>query len=124
MSENTNSQKKPFLVIYNVHVANRGDPPSYEVNLDSNYYLSYFENYCEEQWIFVYDFETETGTLRGGDPGWERAYTIVDGHAPNNLTLSQDEQLWLFACWTAATTFKQGRERRRAEREKTHTEGC
>lgn len=62
--------------------------------------IGYFENRYGEQWIFTYDRENETAVLRGGDTGWNSGFSVVDGVA-EGLILSNEEQLWLRACWAA-----------------------
>ena len=116
MSEETTPEKKPFLVIYNVHVPDCGEPPSWVVNVDTKQYFGYFENCHGEQWVFVYDYDTETGTARGGDAGWDEVYPVVDGHAPG-LILGHEEQAWLLACWEAVTWGRDYRDKKRAGQE-------
>jgi hypothetical protein len=108
-----NRQDKPFLVVYNNHIANRGEPPSYVVNLDTKEYFGYFENEHGEQWVFIYDYDTETGTVRGGDAGWEVVYPVVEGRTPD-LILGREEQAWLLACWEAVMAFREYRDGKRA----------
>jgi hypothetical protein len=115
MPEGTTPQKKPFLVIYNVHVAGCGEPPSYVIRSDTPGYHCYYENRYGEQWVFMYDYETETGTLRGGDAGWNNVYQVVDGRVdPMKLTLDKEEQLWVRICWMTATWGKDYRDEKRA----------
>ena len=58
-----------------------GEPPSIDGNTPHRYH-AYFENAQGEQLIFVYDRETNTGTLYHGDLGWERPQPVVDGICP------------------------------------------
>lgn len=67
-------------------------------------YFGYFANEHGEQAVFIYDRETQAGTLRLGDASWEKEYPVVDGAAPD-LSLTDVEKLWLQACWRAATMF-------------------
>lgn len=92
--------EKTILTIYNNHSANCGEPPRLD-NTDRSKYYGYFQNEYGEQWLFEYDHETGTGTLRGSDAGWEQNYEVVDGHAPG-LILNASERKWLAACWDAA----------------------
>lgn len=108
-----NRQQKPLLVIHNVHFPNCGEPPSFEVTPETAGYHGYFENEHGEQWVFVYDYDSETGTVRGGDAGWEDVYAVVDGCA-KNLIVGAEEQMWLDACWAAATWGKDYRDEKRA----------
>ncbi len=93
--------EKTILKIYNKHSASCGGPPAID-NADRSKYYGYFQNEHGEQWLFVYEYETGKGTLRGGDAGWQRGFDVVDGHAPG-LILNASEQKWLAACWNAAT---------------------
>ena len=92
---------KPFLQIPNHHLASCGDPPTI-IGGDENVYIGYYENQHGEQWVFTYDRRTKMAQLRGGDVGWETLYAVEDGVAPD-LILGLEEQLWLRACWVAAT---------------------
>jgi hypothetical protein len=93
-----------ILTVYNNHVETCGEPPTID-NADRSRYYGYFQNEHGEQWLFVYDYGTETGTLRGGDCGWDRIYEVIGGLAAG-LILNSAEQQWLAACWNAATAFK------------------
>jgi hypothetical protein len=64
-------------------------------------YYGYFQNRFGEQWVFVYDLESKTGELRGGDIGWSTAVVVHDGQV--DIVLGQAERAWLQACWKAAT---------------------
>ncbi len=103
------SDEKVILTIYNNHVPSCGEPPSID-NADRNKYYGYFQNEHGEQWLFTYDHETETGTLRGGDADWNRIYRVTNGQAPE-LILNATERQWLLACWAAATDFKTAQNR-------------
>lgn len=78
-----------------------GEPPSIDGNTPNRYH-AYFENDLGEQLIFVYDRETDTGTLYHGDLGWEHPQTVEEGGLVPNLVLDDAETLWLRACWLAA----------------------
>lgn len=95
-----NSERTLFSVV-NKHSAGCGEPPQINGNEPGKYY-GYFENEYGEQSIFVYDYETETGTLYMGDAGWEESITITE-ETRSDLILSEVEGLWLGACWLAAT---------------------
>lgn len=110
------SENKPLLVVYNNHGSDSGKPPSYASTPHSSQYLGYYANEHGEQWVFVYDYHTERGILRGGDVEWGNEYTVVDGKV-SNLLLSQSEAVWLLACWVAASQFKEERQRRRVSEE-------
>lgn len=80
----------------NKQPATSGEPPSIDANTPNRYH-AYFENGYGEQLIFVYDRETNTGTLYHGDLGWNDPQTVEDGTLPN-LDLDEAESLWLRAC--------------------------
>ncbi len=50
-------------------------------------------------------YVTKQGTLWLGDAGWDEPVVVVDGEAPT-VVLTHSEQLWLQACWDAATAFE------------------
>jgi hypothetical protein len=86
----------PVFMMKNNHSINCGVPPII-TNDDLNNYYSYFENEDHEQFIFVYNYQTKIGKLRGGDLGWEKDYRVVNGNAPE-LILNSTEKMWLQAC--------------------------
>jgi hypothetical protein len=87
--------------VRNKHSVAAGEPPKVDANTKGKYH-SYFENGYGEQAIFIYDRETQSGLLWHGDAGWEKPYKVIDGLAPE-LVLSEEEEMWLQACWNAAT---------------------
>jgi hypothetical protein len=87
------------------HSAAAGKPPQIDGNAKGKYH-SYFENSYGEQLIFVYDRQSKSGVLWHGDAGWEKSYKVVDGLAPE-LVLSEQEEMWLQACWNAATELEE-----------------
>ena len=93
--------KKPFFAMVNTHSEHCGEPPVYRNSIGKKYY-GYFENFFGDQWVFVYDRETKTAELRGGDVGWDAVYTVTDGRV-EGLVLNQEEFLWLHSCWASAT---------------------
>ena len=90
----------PLLQIRNRHSVACSDPPIVN-NDDPNVYLGYFENVFGEQWVFSFDRAAGTGTLRGGDIGWNAVHEVCDGQVAA-LVLRPEESMWLQACWTAA----------------------
>jgi hypothetical protein len=92
--------KPPIFSVGSKHVAGSGTPPHIDGDVKGHYY-GYFENTYGEQAVFVYDDETQTGTLWMGDAGWEQSFPMVDGTAPD-MNLDEAEALWLRACWLAA----------------------
>lgn len=83
--ENRNNMEAPLLLHQN------GD----------NLFVSYFENQYGEQWLFVHNRENNLSYVYGGDVDWEK-YAVEDGVAAD-LVLSDDEQFWILACYSAAT---------------------
>ena len=78
------------------------DKESYYIVMEYSKYHGYFENGFGEQWAFVYDCETKTAELCGGDAGWQNMFAVIDGQA-QGVILGRDELRWLQACWAAAT---------------------
>lgn len=97
------SEKASLFSVGKHHAAGSGQPP-HVVGDTAGRYRGYFENEHGEQAVFVYDYQAQKGTLRLGDAGWERAFPVSDGRAPD-LILNEAEALWLRACWLAATAF-------------------
>jgi hypothetical protein len=89
----------PLLTIHNNHAPACGDPPI--ASNAAHAYVGYFENAYGEQWIFTYDAGNGTGSLRGGDIGWNSPQFVRDG-AALGLQLNRDETAWLQACWNSA----------------------
>jgi hypothetical protein len=90
--------------VTNKHSSSSSNPPLIDANTEGKYH-GYFENAYGEQAIFIYDRETQIGTLWLGDAGWESPHKVIDGLAPD-LMLSQEEEMWLQACWNAATALE------------------
>jgi hypothetical protein len=88
--------KAPLLVIKNNHADDCGEPP---VIAESDY-VGYFKNAFGEQWLFTFDRQAQTGTLFGGDIGWDEPIVVEDGIC-DSVVLSPAEAQWLAACWTA-----------------------
>ena len=91
---------EPLLQIWNKHSTACGQPPAI-TNTDDRRYYGYFENRFGEQLFFVYDPDTKTAELRGGDIQWDKVATVQDGKV--DLVLGKAEAAWLRACWLAAT---------------------
>jgi len=87
----------PILTVHNRHTAHCGTPPAVS-NEAATLYVGYFENPFQEQWIFTFDRQTRTATLRGGDVGWETVHVVRDGRVAG-LILGREEAAWLQACW-------------------------
>ena len=99
------TEREPIFWVTNHHGVSAGQPPHVDGDAPGKYY-GYFQNEHREQAIFIYDYTTHTGTLWLGDYSWEHPVSVVDGDAPE-LVLSNEERMWLHACWNAATTFEQ-----------------
>jgi hypothetical protein len=95
--------KDLILRIHNQHSENCGKPPL--ITNDGNQYIGYFVNEHGEQWVFVYDYETDQAVVFGGDAGWDQRYDVSDGMA-FKLVMNKFEQQWLAACWKAATVLR------------------
>ena len=95
----------------NNHSEGCGNPPNI-IAADPGKYYGYFQNEHGEQWIFVYDYDKEQATLRGGDVDWEKEATF-DSLKDVPYILGTPEQAWLAGCFAAATAFKKIREDKR-----------
>lgn len=93
--------QEPIFSVTNHHSAACGEPP-HVADGDLSRYRGYFENEYGEQAIFVYDRQTQQGTVWMGDAGWTAAHRVREGVAPD-LDLTPAEKTWLRACWDAAT---------------------
>lgn len=108
-----NSEHTLFSVS-NHHSDKCGEPPV--IDGDAPGYYSYWENEHGEQFVFVYDYDAEHGTLWFGDAGWDRPYPVEDGSV-GDIVLSEAEQAWLTVCWLVATRYRKyrGEARERGE---------
>jgi hypothetical protein len=86
--------------VSNKHIAASGEPLYIDGDIPEQYH-GYFQNEYGEQFVFVFDYQTNKGTLWSGDVGWDTSYEVVDGDVPE-LILDAHERLWLQACWKAA----------------------
>ncbi len=107
MTDHTQGDQNRELLfqVTNHHGTSSGKPPHIDASLPGKYY-GYFQNEHGEQAIFIYDYDSHAGTLWVGDYGWEEPVSVTNGDAPE-LILSDEERLWLQACWNAATAFQQ-----------------
>jgi hypothetical protein len=94
---------EPLLRIHNHHAMDCDDPPIINDD-DRGVYIGYFENPYGEQWIFTFCRKTRKAALRGGDVGWNSVFAVHDGIVVGDLILGSEEQIWLLACWKAATS--------------------
>jgi hypothetical protein len=88
----------PFLVRVRNHHGDRPEVPARYFETAS--YVSVFENMLGEQWIFTWRHGQEYGVLWGGDVDWYP--DKMHGPRPSRWTLSEDERLWVTACWFSA----------------------
>jgi hypothetical protein len=96
---------KPIFSTTNNHTKSGITPPVVN-NDDHDQYVGYFQNEHSEQWIFTFDRRSRKGILTGGDVSWKQLPVLGVGGGPTvGTTLSKTEQLWLAACWAAATAF-------------------
>jgi hypothetical protein len=63
----------------NTHDASCGRPPRLRNTADPGLYHGYFENRYGEQFIFTFDRATGTGTVWGGDLGWDEPKSFTVG---------------------------------------------
>jgi len=91
---------EPLFVMKNVQAESCGAPPYFE-NENPNLRRSYFENLFGEQWVFIYDMESGSCTVRSGDAGWDNVYEVREGQVPG-LIIHEGEALWVMACYIEA----------------------
>src|SRR5258708_25021640 len=104
MAQNDTAKRDLIFWASNHHRVDSGKTPQIDADTPVKYF-GYFQNEHGEQVIFVYDYESHKGTLWMGDYGWENPVGVIEGNAPE-LMLSIEEQMWLRACWNAASTFE------------------
>ena len=56
---------------HNTHDERCGSPPRLRNTANAGLYYGYFENRYGEQSVFTFDRATKTGTVSGGDLGWD-----------------------------------------------------
>ena len=92
-----------IIEIHNGHIDDCGRPPAMTKRSTDNFYCSYFESSCGDQWLFIFNRTTRTGYFWGGDIEWKR-YEVRDNRVQDtDLILGDDEYQWLKLCWKAAT---------------------
>jgi hypothetical protein len=66
------------FVAHNNHDPRCGPPPRLRNTDNLGLYHGYFENRYGEQFVFTFDRATNTGTVSGGDLGWDdpKAFTL------------------------------------------------
>ncbi len=93
---------RPLFTVSNHHSSHCGPPPSVNGDEDGIYH-GYFENRHGEQFVFEYRRESGEAVIRCGDAHWEETYPVTNGLA-ESLILSDEEIMWLRACWKAAAS--------------------
>ena len=68
----------PVFVAHNNHTPSCGRPPRLRTAANPGLYRGYFENRYGEQFVFSFDRATGSGTIAGGDLGWDqpRSFTL------------------------------------------------
>ena len=93
-----------IIEIHNQHVAGSGFPPSMMKRANDDFYCSYFESACGDQWLFIFNRQTFIGYFWSGDIGWDRRIEIRDNKIQDaDLILGPDEFGWLTLCWRVAS---------------------
>jgi hypothetical protein len=92
---------KPVFTAYDNHAADSQNLPFFTNRDRANVYHGYFENVHGEQFVFVFDRETQQGTLWSGDCGWKTEIRMKE-FSDLGVNLSPEELMWLGACWKAA----------------------
>jgi hypothetical protein len=64
---------------YNNHHPSCGLPPRLRNTADPGLYYGYLENRHGEQFVFTFDRATGTGTISGGDLGWDEPKSFTLG---------------------------------------------
>jgi hypothetical protein len=66
----TQADSDLVFAAHNFHTAPCGAPPGVRNTDNPELYYGYFENCFGEQFVFMFDRETKTGTISGGDLDW------------------------------------------------------
>ncbi len=74
---------------HNNHTPQCGLPPQVCNTDNRGLYYGYFENYHGEQFVFVFDRATKTGTISGGDLDWDKPKTFTLGLVEEALRSTQ-----------------------------------
>ena len=84
------NSEHPLFSVSNYHSAGCGEPPT--INGDEPGYHSYFENEHGEQSLFIYNYDSESGTVWCGTPDGIARYPVDSGDEIDTLPLSGTEQ--------------------------------
>lgn len=74
---------------HNVHDVRCGSPPRLRNSDSPSLYHGYFENRYGEQFVLTFDRATETGTVSGGDLGWDNPKAFALGLLEEALHCTQ-----------------------------------
>ncbi len=91
---------RPLFTFSNHHVESCGKPPYIDGDVRKRH-SGYYENKFGQQVVFVYDHEINEGTLWMGSAGWQKAYKVVDGLAPEP-GMGREDMFWLMN-WAVGT---------------------
>jgi hypothetical protein len=75
---------------HNIHSARCGSPPRLRNTDSPALYHGYFENRYGEQFVFTFDRATGTGTVSGGDLGWDAPKAFALGLLEEALRSTQN----------------------------------
>ena len=75
---------------HNNHDPRCGPPPRLRNTENLGLYYGYFENRYAEQFVFTFDRATLTGTVSGGDLGWDDRKVFTLGLLDEALRCTQD----------------------------------
>lgn len=99
------SDERVFQV-RNHHGASCGAPPCLDdTNPDQR--RAYLETGHDDQFIFVHDTQSHSGSLYGGDLNWGQPVPVLAGEA-GGVILDPAERAWLSACWEAISLESRG----------------
>jgi len=91
------SEDKVFTV-FNTHIEDRGKPPAITNEGSKSHFHSYFEGGCGDQWLFIYNLDTDQGLLYCGDADWEEP-KVVSKISDRSYVMTEAEKSWYKACW-------------------------
>ena len=80
---------------HNHHDLRCGPPPRLRNTDDLGLYYGYFENRYGEQFVFTFDRATGTGTVSGGDLGWDDPKVFTRGLLDEALRSTQGRAVQL-----------------------------
>ena len=93
-----------------LRLTNRHTVPAPVIVERAGRYLGYFENKFGEQLVFVHEDGERDAVVLHGDVDWE-PYRVTDaGGLPDvgDLILSEEERIFLIACWIATAWRREG----------------